>query len=131
MSENGFTGWAIVELFGHNRIAGEISEQEIAGSSFLRVDVPAVRDQPAFTKFYHPSAVYAITPTSEQTALAAVAHFLARPIERWLLPDPKPLPMDDDVPDPDDDDDDPNFDDCPQCGRQLDIDGLCPYCELE
>ena len=35
---NGF--WAIVEIFGHQRIAGFLSEQTIGGQSFVRVDVP-------------------------------------------------------------------------------------------
>lgn len=34
--------WAIVELFGHKVIAGEISEVDVAGTQMLRVDVPAV-----------------------------------------------------------------------------------------
>jgi hypothetical protein len=34
--------WAIVELFGHQRIAGVITEQQLGGASFVRVDVPEV-----------------------------------------------------------------------------------------
>lgn len=115
MGENGFSGWAIVELFGHNRIAGEISEQEIAGASFVRVDVPAVGSQPAFTKYYHPSAVYAITPTDERTATVAAEHFLCRPIDRWSLPDPRALPG------PDDDGT------CPECGAPM-VSRYCDEC---
>lgn len=33
-------GWAILELMGHRRLAGYVSEQEIAGAAFIRVDVP-------------------------------------------------------------------------------------------
>lgn len=32
--------WAIVELFGHARIAGRVTEQVIAGQGFIRADVP-------------------------------------------------------------------------------------------
>ena len=32
--------WAIVELFGHQRIAGKISEHAVGGCSFVRIDVP-------------------------------------------------------------------------------------------
>ena len=35
-----FDHWCIVELFGHNQIAGKVTEQAIGGQSFVRVDVP-------------------------------------------------------------------------------------------
>jgi len=34
--------WAIVEIFGHQRFAGQISEQPIAGDKLVRVEVPPV-----------------------------------------------------------------------------------------
>lgn len=80
-----FTGWAIVELFGHQRIAGKVSEEVIGGSSFVRVDVPAIEDQAAFTKLYGGSAIYAITPTDEATAMRAVSSFRVVPVEMWRL----------------------------------------------
>ena len=42
--------WAIVELFGHTRIAGHVSKFVIGGASFMRVDVPEVENVPAFTR---------------------------------------------------------------------------------
>lgn len=48
--ENEF--YAIVELFGHQRIAGKISEQTIAGQNFIRVDVPDTERNPGFSKLY-------------------------------------------------------------------------------
>jgi len=69
--ERGFEGWAIVELFGHSMIAGMASEQSIAGSNMLRVDVPEVDGSPAFTKFFGSGAIYAITPTTEENARIA------------------------------------------------------------
>lgn len=36
-----FGTWAIVGLPGHRRVVGRVSEQEIAGAGFLRIDVPA------------------------------------------------------------------------------------------
>ena len=35
-----FEGWAILELMGHRRLGGLVTEQEIAGAAFLRIDVP-------------------------------------------------------------------------------------------
>jgi hypothetical protein len=37
-----FEGWAILELMGHRRLAGRVSEIEIAGAKMLRLDVPGV-----------------------------------------------------------------------------------------
>jgi hypothetical protein len=36
------SGWAIVEVFGHRRLAGRVSEVTIAGAKMLRVDVPGL-----------------------------------------------------------------------------------------
>lgn len=82
MSE-AFEGWAVLELMGHRRLAGHLSEQQIGGSSFLRIDVPT--DPPA-TQFYSPSAVYAITPCTEDTARLVATGSRVAPVERWQLP---------------------------------------------
>jgi hypothetical protein len=45
MNANGtretFEGWAFLELMGHRRLAGKVSEATIAGVGFIRLDVPA------------------------------------------------------------------------------------------
>ena len=61
-----FSMYALVELFGHARIAGKVSEQVIAGNGFVRVDVPETSKRPAYTKFFGPSAIYSMTPVSEE-----------------------------------------------------------------
>lgn len=33
-----FDEWALVELFGHNRIVGRVTEATLAGGNFIRVD---------------------------------------------------------------------------------------------
>lgn len=78
--------WAIVELFGRQVIAGEISEVTIADSTMLRVDVPPVNDRKAYTKFYGGSAVYAITPTDQASGLHAARHLDKPPISEWTIP---------------------------------------------
>ena len=37
--------WAIVEIMGHTRIAGRITETTLAGGVFLRIDVPEAGDR--------------------------------------------------------------------------------------
>ena len=75
--------WAIVELFGHTQIAGRISEQEIAGSMFLRVDVPDVGDDKGFTRFFGDRAIYSITPIDEAVARKACDVLKKRPVTVW------------------------------------------------
>jgi hypothetical protein len=45
-----FDSFAIVEVFGHQKFAGRVTEQAIGGASFVRVDVPKTRKHPAFTR---------------------------------------------------------------------------------
>lgn len=93
-----FEGWAILELMGHRRLAGRVSEATIAGGSFVRIDVPNYRDvspdmpegplEPGdiqATQFYSPAAVYCITPTTEETARAVAARNRPTPVQRWEL----------------------------------------------
>lgn len=66
-------GWAIVELFGHNKIAGYVTTSIIGTSGMLRVDIPAVDDMAAYTRFYGPGAIYSLTLVEEAIAREALA----------------------------------------------------------
>lgn len=101
----GFTGWAIVELLGHKKMAGFLSEQPIAGGVMLRVDVPETSPSEAersraravegwsppatvgYTKLVGLGSIYGITPVTED-----VARLAAREIERYNEPLPVSLP---------------------------------------
>lgn len=74
--ESTFEIFALVELFGHTRIAGTVTEQSIGGSTFIRVDVPETKREPAFTRFLNPSAVYALNPVTSE-----IMHELAETIK--------------------------------------------------
>lgn len=78
-------GWAILELMGHRRLAGYVTEQDVAGHGFLRIDVPGDERVPPVTQFYSPSAVYAITPTSEAFAHACAQLSRPEPVAPWEL----------------------------------------------
>lgn len=78
-----FETWAIVELFGHNQLAGKVSEQVIAGQSFIRIDVPKTKSCPEFTKYHLPSAVYGITPVNEDYANRMAERIEAKPINDY------------------------------------------------
>ena len=82
-----FEAFAIIELFGHSRIAGKVTEETIGGGAFIRVDVPEVNGQKAFTKYFGDKAIYAMTPTDEETARLYAESVNAKPVELWQLPD--------------------------------------------
>ena len=67
--------WALVELMGHQKIAGRVTEKTLAGAPFLQVDVPDGEGKPAYTRLYAPGAIYCINPIAQQIAIGwAKAH---------------------------------------------------------
>lgn len=80
-----FDAWCLVELFGHARIAGKCTEENIAGANFLRVDVPETSTQPALTRFFGAAAIYAINPIDEHTARHMAAALQVKPIDSWNI----------------------------------------------
>lgn len=85
-----FEGWAIVELMGHAVLAGYVSQEAIAGTAMLRIDVPDVEGQPGFTKYQSGGSVYGITPTTEGNARIAAESVKARPVQLWIVPSVTP-----------------------------------------
>lgn len=75
--------FAVVELFGHNKMAGRVTEQTIGVASFIRVDVPETDTQPAYSRLLNPSAIYAINPVTEEVAKHMACQIQSRPIETW------------------------------------------------
>ena len=78
-----FESWAIVELFGHNQLAGKVTEQVISGQSFIRIDVPTTSQCPAFTKYHLPTAIYGLTPVDEDYATRMAERIAAKPINDY------------------------------------------------
>lgn len=106
--------WGLVELMGHNRVAGRITEETRFGTTWLRVDVPGIEGVPGFTQLYGSGAIYRITFTTEQVARAAAMHLRTKPPLVLLgMGEPPALQQppadtgfyDDEYVDPDDDDD--------------------------
>lgn len=83
MQEQKFEINAVVELFGHNRMAGKVTEQTIGSASFIRIDVPETTQQPKFTRLVNPSAIYAINPVTEEVMIAMAEGISSKPIESW------------------------------------------------
>jgi hypothetical protein len=83
MSQQTFESFALVELFGHNRMAGKVTEQSIGGATFIRVDVPETSKQPGFSRMLNPSAIYAINPITEEAMNELAKNLDKAPIQAW------------------------------------------------
>lgn len=94
--------FAVVELFGHARIAGAISEQTFGGAALVRVDIPAVKVEeidyeiktpdgyarkvrtiPAHTRSFGPGAIYSINWCDEAGAKVAAHSIKHEPINPY------------------------------------------------
>jgi hypothetical protein len=76
MSEK-FEAWGLVELMGHQRVAGQLSEQPLGGGNLLRVDIP--NGEGFRTAYYGASAIYAVHITDEAAARKLAGNLGARP----------------------------------------------------
>jgi len=101
-----FEGWAILEIFGHQKYAGYVSTQTFGPAVMFRLDVPALEERekiterpsysgmtyvPAgstvkleavqgYTKLFGVGAIYCMSPCTKETALAAVESIQERPL---------------------------------------------------
>jgi hypothetical protein len=90
-------------LFGHQRVAGAISEQTFGGTSFVRVDVPEVPARvaarphgypdggssapmiAAHTRSFGAAAIYAINWCDEETARIAAIDIRHQPLQPYSV----------------------------------------------
>src|SRR5262245_58226035 len=89
MSEslNGFDQWAILELLGHVKLAGRVTEEEHFGSKLGRIDIP-MSGGSFTTQYFGGGSIYRITPTTEEIARAVALRNQPAPVHRWELPAP-------------------------------------------
>lgn len=78
-----FECYAIVELMGHQQMAGLVTEQTFGPATFFRVSVPETSTSPAFDRLVNPSAIYAINPVAEAVARARAEQIKYQPISAW------------------------------------------------
>ncbi len=83
MTQELFKSWAMVELFGHTRIAGEVTEQNLAGGAMVRIDVPETETSPGFTRIVNVNAIYAINPMTEEMVKTIAGQLNVKPIQSW------------------------------------------------
>jgi hypothetical protein len=85
-----FEGWMFVEIMGHKRLAGYVTEEERFGIVMLRIDIPTGIDaEKRFglftTQYYHHSAIFCVTPILESDALELAKDLRPRPFSEFNL----------------------------------------------
>src|SRR5260370_28167939 len=76
--------WALVELFGHQRIVGMVTVDPIDFPGMIRVDVPDLLkegkvERAGFTRYFGKSALYSVTPISEEGVRELLPHIDGKP----------------------------------------------------
>lgn len=116
-NSNGFDQWGILELMGHVRLAGRITEESHFGAALGRIDIP--NGDGFTTQYFGGGSIYRLTPTTEDIARSVAQHNQPQPVSRWELPvrvpetaAPTPYdpdwtsPLDEEIDDDDSDDED-------------------------
>lgn len=106
-----FEGWAVVEVFGHQRYAGFVTTQAFGQAVMFRVDVPPLEERErvtksyeyidgqnvppgstvkesavqGYTKLFGVGAIYGITPCTQEAAVKAVAAMQSRKMQLVAL----------------------------------------------
>jgi len=109
MSTDKFNQWCVVEVMGHKKFAGRVTEGPFG---LVQVDVPEVtlasgQNLPAFSKLFGAASIYCLTPCTEETARAFARDFRTQAFQTYELPAlaaPKPVPERDPEWDADNDD---------------------------
>lgn len=78
-------GWAILDMMGHLRMGGYVTEVEFAGARVGRIDVPAEGDEPASTHLFGGQSIYRLSFVSEELARRAARSNPARPIDHYEI----------------------------------------------
>jgi len=76
--------WAIVELMGHVRIAGKVTEEEKFGSKMGRIDIP--HGDGFVTQYFGGNSVYRITFVTEEVARHVCKSTSVAPVSVWDFP---------------------------------------------
>jgi hypothetical protein len=108
IEQNKFEGWAVVELFGHAKEIGFVTTQYFGPACLFQIDVPELPEReivlaraewidvdgetkfvpigskvkraavPHRSRLVGPSAIYSMTPCTEETARKAIDEFCKR-----------------------------------------------------
>jgi hypothetical protein len=111
-----FEGWAIIELFGHQREIGYVTTRYFGTACLFQVDVPELPERdsivsqpqyinsewvrsgtkvrkkgaPARSRMLGPGSIYALNPCTEEAALLAIEKLVGREIVLLEMPKESP-----------------------------------------
>ena len=115
-AQNNYSGWTLVELFGHQQEAGFVTTEYFGTAAMFRIDIPGLeereyelekpeygahtsyRELPIGTKVKRSaisprsrlvgvSAIYGMTPCTEEVVKTAIERSIGRPLIVLSLPD--------------------------------------------
>jgi hypothetical protein len=71
--------WALVELFGHQRIVGKVTVDPVEFPGMVRVDVPDLTKdgevvRKGLTRYVGRASIYGVTPITEQVVREMLPH---------------------------------------------------------
>jgi hypothetical protein len=114
-----FREWAIVEVMGHLKLAGLVSEANMFGTVMCRVDVYPGADaaEPTLTRFFGGASLYGVTPVAEAVARAFASQTAPPPVARYELPQLEAARS-------------RRIRTCPDCGANLYEEDDCPLCAV-
>lgn len=84
-TEAKFGQWGILELMGHVRLGGFVTEETLFGTALGRIDIPGPNGART-TQYFGGSSIYRLTPTTEELATAVALHGQPEPVHRWEMP---------------------------------------------
>jgi len=87
METKPFDQWCILEVMGHQKFAGRVTEQVIGGASFIRIDVPETKRHGPFSKLFGAGSIYALTPVEESIARGVAETLGVAPLNVYELPE--------------------------------------------
>jgi len=74
--------WAYIEIMGHTKVAGRVSERKVGVNVMLQVDVPNPGEGFSHSVVYSPNSIFSIQPTTEKWC----REFVKARIEYPVLP---------------------------------------------
>jgi hypothetical protein len=86
----GLKSWALVELFGHQRIVGWVTVDPPDFPGMVRVDVPDLLkdgkvEREGFTRYFGRGALYGVSPISEQSVRELLPSVNGKPARPMYL----------------------------------------------